>query len=411
FGGGVAIKLARDNPELVRYLILLNPLGAGKRRPPWEWAIGFGIEFLPLSTALDLVQAIRSDLVPNLLQNPLGVLRAGLLAMGTDLRTEMSQLKQLGVPVLALTSERDRLIPRNAFETVCDTVGADGRVVRGGHAWLLVDPDLFGEVLASTIDVQVEEHEVARAADRKKEIYRLLKRSHLSKRDIDSLLASAAPLWLLSEAAPTLAGDLVLCRPALRKNEVRALAHRIQDSDSLRLTIVARDRPGLLADSAAVLAASGLAISNASASTWQRPNVALHSFIVDSDGDLSDEAWDALGARLRKMVSAGKAPSPPLRPLRPVRVTVEGVADQSMVKVVAPDQTGLLSAVCRHFQTHGVNIQTLRARTRDGFAHGTFVVLGEVDAVELSEYLERGATAANPSGRKLTLLPPRKESA
>ena len=93
------------------------------------------------------------------LRNPLGLARAGLLAQRADLRPELAELKKSGVPVLALTGERDTLIPLSAFEAVCDTVGADRRVVSGGHAWLLVNPDSFGEVLASTVDVQVVEHE------------------------------------------------------------------------------------------------------------------------------------------------------------------------------------------------------------------------------------------------------------
>lgn len=404
FGGGVAIKLARENPARVRYLVLLNALGSGNRRPPWEWAIGFGTEFWPPSSALELVQALRSDLFPNLVRNPVGVFRVGIMAMGTDLRNEMTELRKRGVPVLALTSEGDRLIPRSAFETVCDTVGVDGRVVSGGHAWLLVDPDSFEEVLSSTIDIQVAEHEASRTADRRGEIERLLDRSHLTRRDIRALLRSAAPLWLLGEAPSVLAGDLALCRPRLNDGEVRALARKIEGSLSIRLTIVAKDRPGLLADSAAVLAASGLSISSASASTWQRPKLALHSFIVDTEDELSSKDWDTLGDRLRRMVATRKAPRVDLGPIRPVIATVQGLGDRSMVKVVAPDKAGLLSAICRHFQEHEVNIETLRARTEGGIAHGTFVVVGSVDPAELRAELEMRPSASRRSTAKLRLV-------
>ena len=222
FGGGVAIKLARNRPTLVRYLVLLNAIGGVNARYPWEWAIGFGREIWPVCDAFEVVNAMRGDLVPNLLRNPLGLARAGLLAQSVDLRAELAVLRTLEVPVLALTSDRDRLIPRSAFEAVCETVGADRRVVSGGHAWLLADPDSFERVLASTIDVQVAEHTASRAANRRSEIERLLQGSHLSKNEILSLLGSAAPLWLLSESAPALAGDLVLCRPKLQKDEIRA---------------------------------------------------------------------------------------------------------------------------------------------------------------------------------------------
>ena len=336
---------------------------------------------------------MQADLVPNLLRNPLGMARAGLLAQSADLRTELAELKQRGVPVTALTSERDTVIPRSAFETVCDAVGADRRVVSGGHAWLLVDPDSFGEVLASTIDIQVAEHEASRAADRRSEVERLLKRTHLAKSEIRSLLDSAAPLWLLSESAPALAGDLVLCRPKLHKGEVRALARRIENSSLVRLTIAARDRRGLLADSAAVLTSNGLSIVNASASTWRPQELALHSFIVRGGVEFDEGGWDVLGERLRSMVATGHADIPFIRALHPVRVTVQGSGDRSIVQVVAPDEQGLLSTICRYFQTHRVNIETLQAITTDGTAHDTFLVAGRVDAGELKSQLEHPRTA------------------
>jgi pimeloyl-ACP methyl ester carboxylesterase/glycine cleavage system regulatory protein len=404
FGGGVAIKLAHDNPHLVRYLILLNALGGGSKRFPWEWAIGFGNECWPPTGIIGMIQAMRSDLVPNLVRNPFGIFRVGLLALMTDLRQDLLDLKDLGVPVLVLTSERDRLIPRSAFETVCDAVGAEGRVVSGGHAWLLVDPDSFDQVLASTIDVQVAEHEASRSADRRTEIELLLERSTLTNREIHQLLDVSAPLWLLSESAATLAGDLVLCRPRIKKSEVRALARRIEGSNSYRLTIAARDRPGLLADSAAVLTESGLSISNASASTWLKPKVALHAFIVDSGPEMSAEAWDELGERLREMVATGKAPRPAIGPLRPVIVSAQGVGEQLMVKVIAPDETGLLSMICRFFHIHGLNIETLRARVEDGTAHATMLVVGSVDPVDLKEALVDWLIGSENPQRSLTLV-------
>jgi UTP:GlnB (protein PII) uridylyltransferase len=316
----------------------------------------------------------------------------------------MAELKALGVPVLALTSERDRLIPRSAFETVCETVGADAKVVSGGHAWLLVDPDLFGEVLASTIDVQVAEHRASRTADRRTEIEQILKRSRFSRREIRSLVDSAAPLWLLSESAQTLAGDLVLCRPQIKKKEVRALARHIEGSSSMRLTIATRDRPGLLADSAAVLTAKGLSISSATASAWGRPNIALLSFVVDTEEDLDDEAWSELGNRLRKMVATEKAARPVLGPLKSVIVTAQGVGERLVVKVTAPDVPGLLASVCSYFRSSGLNIETLRARTTDGVAQDTFLVVGDTEPGELEQELEKWLTGSGEAERTLTLV-------
>ena len=88
FGGGVAIKLAWNQPKLIRYLVLLNAVGGANSRPPWEWAAGLCREFWPVSYAFEMLQAMRADLVANFLHNPVGLAHAGLLAQSVDLRTE-----------------------------------------------------------------------------------------------------------------------------------------------------------------------------------------------------------------------------------------------------------------------------------------------------------------------------------
>jgi len=131
FGGGVAIKLAHRQPQLVRYLVLLNAVGGVAPRPPWEWLGGFAREFWPLPQAWEMAQAVGADVLPNLVRNPLGLLRVARLAQLADLRSESADLRASRVPVLVLTSEGDGVIPRTAFETLCDAVGTNGRVVSG----------------------------------------------------------------------------------------------------------------------------------------------------------------------------------------------------------------------------------------------------------------------------------------
>ncbi|MGH9275695.1 MAG: alpha/beta fold hydrolase, partial [Acidimicrobiales bacterium] len=228
FGGGVAVKLAHTRPDLVRYLVLLNAVGGVAPRPALEWVAGFGRELWPLPDAIEMVQAMRVDLVPNLMRNPLGLARAGRLAQTADLHTELADLRDRGVPVLVLTSEGDGVIPRGAFEAVCAAVGTDGRVVSGKHSWLLADPDSFGEVLGGIVDVQVAEHRTSRASGQAGEVASLLRRTRISHLTARALLRDAPPLWLMSETPATLAGDLALCHPKLRRDEVRAVARPIE---------------------------------------------------------------------------------------------------------------------------------------------------------------------------------------
>jgi pimeloyl-ACP methyl ester carboxylesterase/glycine cleavage system regulatory protein len=390
FGGGVAIKLAHTRPELVRYLVLLNAVGGVAPRPAWEWLAGFGRELWPVPQGIEIVQAMRADLIPNLISNPLGVARAGRLAQDADLRQELADLRERAVPVLVLTSEADGVIPRGAFEAVCAAVGAAGHVVSGRHSWLLADPDSFDEVLATIIDVRVAEHRTSSASGRASEVASLLGRTRLENRTVRALLRDSPPLWLMSESAATLAGDLALCHPQLRADEVRAVARPIEGSRSVRLTVVAADRRGLLADSAAVLASNKLSITHASAATWPRRHLALHSFVLDSGDSLDEAAWTKLGGDLRAMVASGETSSPPLRPIGPVRVTVQGAdGDRSMVRVKVRDQVGLLSALCRWFATQNVNIESLHARTTASAADDTFLVVGTIDAADLSRHLEQ----------------------
>jgi pimeloyl-ACP methyl ester carboxylesterase/glycine cleavage system regulatory protein len=401
FGGGVAIKLASTRPDLVRYLVLLNAIGGVAPRPPWEWLSGFSQELWPIPQAIDTVQAVRTDALPNLVRNPLGMLRAARLAQRADLRAESAALRDSQVPVLVLTSEGDSVIPREAFETLCEAVGADGRVVSGHHSWLLADPDSFEQAVAAVVDVQVAAHHSSQAASRAEEVIGLLKHTRMARRRARALVLNAPPLWLMSDSARVLAGDLALCHPKLAADEVRAVARPIEGRGSMRLAIVAWDRPGLLADSAAVLASSELSITGASAATWPGQGLALHSFAVDGAAAIDASAWDQLGARLRAMVATGSAPVPLVRPVRPTRIVVRGGDEggRSMVTVTAPDQVGLLASLCRAFAAAGTNIESLQARTTRGAAHDTFLVAGTIDADTIRRLLDRGRSGIGSRSR------------
>jgi pimeloyl-ACP methyl ester carboxylesterase/predicted amino acid-binding ACT domain protein len=390
FGGGVAITLAERHSEFVSYLVLLNAIGGVSPRPLWAWLAGLGRELWPVPEATEMFLAMRDDLVPNVIRNPLGMARAGRAAQGADLRDELSSLRARGTPVLLLTSESDSIIPRTAFESLCDAVGADGRVVQGGHSWLLADPDSFDEVLGAIVDVQVAEHRTARAPGRAAEVRRLLRGTRVPERTARAMLRKGPPLWLMSESAAVLARDVALCHPKLAGGEVRATALPMEGTRSVRLSIVARDRRGLLADSAAVLAANGLSITRASAATWPRQHVALHSFVVENGATLDEDAWRSIGDSLRTMVAEGAPPPISVQPVGPVKVEIHGSGGgRSLVEVTAQDQVGLLSTLCRWIADLGADIESLHARTIRRVAHDTFLVAGDVDESLVSRRASR----------------------
>jgi pimeloyl-ACP methyl ester carboxylesterase len=164
-GGGVATKLAHDYPDRVGYLVLINSVGGGAwlragnkvrsmaERPLWDWALHFPFDLLFGRGVIGAMRAILEDAVPNVVGNPVGVWRLGLLARRADLTVELAEIKARGLPVLVLWGEGDGIIPRASFEALCAAVGSSGQVVPGRHAWLLADPDSFGEVMANTVAV------------------------------------------------------------------------------------------------------------------------------------------------------------------------------------------------------------------------------------------------------------------
>ena len=56
-----------------------------------------------------------------------------------------------GIPVTVAWSDRDRLVSRSAFDELRHAAGVDGVVIEGSHAWLIADPDRFGELAISAL--------------------------------------------------------------------------------------------------------------------------------------------------------------------------------------------------------------------------------------------------------------------
>lgn len=401
FGGGVTVALGHRHPDRVRYLVLLNAVGGatwdGRRgrsladRPLFDWAAGFVREFLPLGQGLDTISAVAQDVVGNVLRNPLVLVRAGELAAKADLTAELIELRAAQIPVLALTSERDQVIPSAAFDALCESVGAEGHVVSGGHAWILAEPDSFAEVVENIVEVEVAEHRIAAADDAAAQIRALLRETTVPARMHRRFVDDAPPLWLMSESPTTLATDVALCHPKLQPDEVRAVALPGPDG-TVRLTVVAHDRPGLLADTCAVLTAADLPVVSASAMTWPSMGLAMHAAVVAPDDAIDAERFAALGDRLRSMQD--DAPVPTFVPEGRASVEVSGApAQRATVTVTAPDQLGLLWAISQWFADSDVSIEAVHATTRRGVARDTFIVVGDCVPDALATMLSRRPAA------------------
>src|SRR5438552_136884 len=85
-------------------------------------------------------------------------------------------------------------------------------------------------------------------------------RSDLPPALIDGVLADPPALWLRGESPDVIAGDIALCHPPLAANEIRISVAPALVPGALRISVLAGDRPGLLAATAGTLAANGLSV-------------------------------------------------------------------------------------------------------------------------------------------------------
>ncbi|GAC1530789.1 MAG: hypothetical protein NVS3B12_05820 [Acidimicrobiales bacterium] len=182
-----------------------------------------------------------------------------------------------------------------------------------------------------------------------------------------------------------LAKDLALCHPPLGASEVRAVAQPL-DHGLIRLTVITHDRRGLLADTAAVLAAEGVSVIAASALTWTSKGLALHALTV-SPGHMTQSRWDELGARLRA-VGAGERIALEFTPLGRAEVSCASASEgRLLLSVTAEDQVGLLWAICRWLADEGVGIESAQIGGRGGRADDRFLVHGQFDPEGLQTLL------------------------
>ena len=380
FGGGVAIRLGHDAPKRVRQLVLINSvghptessgpaLGPGRsERPPWDYGLQMVRELFTREGYRTML-AMREDLVSNMVVNPLALVEIGVLARRADLTTELAELRRREMAVLVLWSDGDGVLPLSCFDALCAAIGTDGTVLPGGHSWLLANPSALSAVLENVLRVQAADHDTEGLRATTAELRTMLQRTTIPPRAVTRLLTAASPLWMMSERPSVLAADLALCHPPLAAAEVRAVARPMDDPRTFRLTVVAADRAGLLADTAAALAGEGLTVLSASVATWADGDIALHSLTVTSKTAVTPD-WEALGAALRSAVAGSPPATRYARTGRATVVAAESGVDRTLVKVTAPDGLGLLETVSRWFAEHGISIEaaeiTTRRRHRDG---------------------------------------------
>lgn len=164
FGGGVAIQLAYDAPELVSQLVLVNAIGGSawrdgrgevrpmRERPLWHWGLQLRAEVRPERGVITVVPRIVREALPNLVRNPGAVWRVANVARVADLAIELAALRKRELPVTVAWSDGDTIIPYVSYSALLASLGhPPSVVVSGGHGWLIDNARLFGDVIARVL--------------------------------------------------------------------------------------------------------------------------------------------------------------------------------------------------------------------------------------------------------------------
>jgi predicted amino acid-binding ACT domain protein len=218
------------------------------------------------------------------------------------------------------------------------------------------------------------------------------------------LVDGLAGMWLLNEPAEVLGTDLAFCHPEPSAGEVRA-SFRASEGDRLwRLTVVAPDRPGLLAATAGALASHGLSVRTAGMTTWPDQAMALQGLTIRGAAD-----WEALAAEIRQVLYGKRPVSVPWKPAGPVKVLSSPVlTGQSLITVEAPDRVGLLWAVASWFADQELNVDAAQLDEQQGRAVDRFLIDGTPDVNGLATHLagtRRRLPWARPRSRSRSALP------
>lgn len=175
FGGGVATATAWHHRHRARSLTLVNSVGGSvwkdatdgqsslADRPLWDWGLHLPADFRPpglggrgaWKVSRKVLPVVLRDIATNAVTNPGAVWRAADLARRADLRDELSELAERGLPVAIVWGAEDTVVPEATFLAMCEASGASGDIIEdAGHSWLLMDPEGFGEVVTNSIAVR-----------------------------------------------------------------------------------------------------------------------------------------------------------------------------------------------------------------------------------------------------------------
>jgi [protein-PII] uridylyltransferase len=212
--------------------------------------------------------------------------------------------------------------------------------------------------------------------------------------------AGGAPERYVGIVRPTDAVRHLRLWLAARRSGFAAELHRPPTGEA-ELTLVAKDRPGLLALFSAALAANGIDILGAEVNSLEG-GVALDQFVVrETGGGAPAQArWEAARAELLRLLSGTEEPARLIQrrlrraswaasaaPSVAVRVKTDNISSARMtvLDVRAPDRPGLLYAIAEALHGAGASIELARIATEGNRATDAFYV---VDAYSRGKFVD-----------------------
>jgi Kef-type K+ transport system membrane component KefB/predicted amino acid-binding ACT domain protein len=207
--------------------------------------------------------------------------------------------------------------------------------------------------------------------------------------------AVAAPAsYLLAIAAADVARQLRLLDPVPAKRRFRITVTDLPEPGTWMVDVIGRDRAGLLAAVASVLAGDGLDVRRASFVTWA-DGAALESFVV-AGTDAPDP--DQVHAGVERAVAAATEAGP----LPDLALEFDNRASpwHTVCEIDGPERPGLLAEVAAVFRAAGVAVKAATVATHEGRAYDTFELtmldgrkLGDEAMETIRALAERGLVA------------------
>lgn len=309
------------------------------------------------------------------------LVRHHLLLCDTATRRDLSD-ENLIIDVAASVGERERLAMLYVL-TVADAVST------GPHAWTPWRRALIGE-LVGKVDHVLERGEMGSdtAARLEKRIADL--RDSLREEDqasVDAHVRRLPRAYLLTVSTETVARHFRILSSQIGAVELRTEARPGEQIGTYDLTVVAADRPGLLAKIAGALALHGLNILSARAFTTE-DGLAVDLFAVEPvfEVEVDEDRWRRFRTDLRKALEGRVSLDYRVREKRrhyprpeaivPISVSVDNDASDffTVVEVHAPDFIGLLYDVTQVFHELALDVHVAKVVTYGGRVVDAFYV-------------------------------------